>query len=167
MAELENIISAVCMVLEEQNTADAIHIFPAGMKKHHSKPIVTVGLKAGEGLPSGFAEYLGMRYDREEGEYHEIYGKRLDVTLGINVYSPKSEEYGAPECLNIVSGIIAAVPAFPTGIKVRKISCGETKYDVSVDMFLCTAELECTCFLYANGKDDGEFLDFRVRGVLV
>ena len=165
MAELENIISAVCSTLQEQETA--IHVFPAGAKKHHSEPVVTVGLKAGEGVPSGFSEYIGERYDTVNDAYYEVYGKRLELTLGINVFSPKSEEYGSGECLDIVSRIIAAVPLLPSGIKVRKISCGETKFDTSVNMFLCTAELECTCFLYAERTGEDEFLDFTLRGVLV
>lgn len=167
MAEIDSIISAVCSVLSEKTGNTSVKIFPAGAKKRYEDPVITVGLKAGSGVSAGFAEYLGERYDERTSSYFETYGKRLELTLGIDVYSPNNSNFGADKCLEIVSVIMGAVPEFQSGIRVKKITCGETGFDMSTGMFLCPVEMECTCVFYAEKLDDEELTAFRLRGEMV
>lgn len=166
MAELDSILSAVCDTLESKKISAAISRYPYGGKKQHEAPVVTVGLKSGSTAPSGFAEYMGQRYDRVTDTYNEIYGKRLDMSFAIDIYSPKSQAYGAGRCLEIFGEIAEACSSLPSGIRVKEILCGETKYDTAVNMFCCQAELKFTAFLYAEQTGDAEFLDFVLKGVL-
>ena len=166
MAELDTVITAICDTLEKEKISAAIARYPYGGKERHEAPIVTVGLKSGSAAPSGFAEYMGQRYDSTTDTYNEIYGKRLDMALAIAIYSPKSQEYGAGACLQIFGEIAEACTSLPDGIRVKEIVCGETKFNTDVCMFCCEAELRLTAFLYAEQKEDTEFLDFVLRGVL-
>ena len=164
MTEIESVVSAVCAALSEKTGNTSIKVYPAGAKKRYETPVITVGLKAGSGVSAGFAEYLGERYDEETASRFETYGKRLDLTLGIGVYSPNNAQYGAEKCLEAVSIIMGSASAFQPGIRVKRMTCGETGFDVSTGMFLCPVELECTCVFYADRTGDEEITSFRLKG---
>ncbi|MBE6948502.1 MAG: hypothetical protein E7456_01525 [Ruminococcaceae bacterium] len=167
MAELETIISAVCRGLSEGGVSAVISQNPFGGKKRHTSPIVTVGLKSGNAVSCGFAEYLGMRYDAENDTYNELYGKKLDIALGLTLWSPKSESFGHEKCLMLFSQVADALHSLPESLKVRELSCGETEYDTAAEMFRCDAELKLSAFLVAESSDESQFLDFKLKGVLI
>lgn len=164
MTEIESVISCVCSALENTQAAEVLTAFPQGGKKRYTTPVIAVGLRCGESASAGFAEYLGERHDVNSGAYCEIYGKRLELTLGVDIYSPK--ESGAGACLQTAAKVMAALPDLPNGVRVKKFSCGETVFDPAAGMFLLRAEMPCTCFMYADKTGDEELLDFTLRGVL-
>jgi len=166
MAELETIVAAVRGAIEAAGLKTTA-AFPAGGKKRCAVPVAAVGVRAGEGVPSGFAEYMGERFDEASGACFEVYGKRLELTICADVYSPKEDGYGAAGCLAAVGLVLAALPNLPSGVKIRKFTCGETQFDAKTELFLCRTELLCTCFLYADRTGDSELLDFTLKGVLV
>lgn len=163
MSEIESIISAVCRALTEETGETAVKIFPAGAKKRFEAPVITVGLRGGSGVPAGFAEYLGQRYDEDTARHIETYGKRMEITLGVDIYSPNKVGFGAGKCIDIAGMIMGAVQKFDF-IRIRKVSCGETGFDASAGMFRCPMEMECVCVFYADKVDDGELSAFRLRG---
>lgn len=140
--------------------------YPNGMKKRQEKPVVAVHMKSGSGIPPGFYEYMGIRYDPDLDDYTELYGKKLELTLGLYIYSPKTPQFGAEACMAVFRRILERLSAIPDCLRVKEIQCGETGFDEKTDMFLCPAELKCTAFLYAEKRDDGEILDFILRGVI-
>lgn len=166
MAELESVISIVCQGLSDGGVSAVISQNPFGGKKRHTRPIVTVGLKAGSTVSCGFAEYLGMKYDPKSDTYNELYGKKLDVALGLSFWSPKTESYGHEKCLLLFSQVADALKSLPESLKVRELSCGETNYDTTAEMFRCDAELKLSAYLTAESTDDSQFLDFKLKGVL-
>lgn len=166
MAELDKIMELVRDTLADDNTDAFVCGYPAGMKKRREKPVVAVYMKGGSGIPPGFYEYMGMRYNPDLDDYTELYGKKLDLTLGLYIYSPKIPEFGADACMAVLRRILERLSAIPGCLKVKEIQCGETMYDDKTDMFLCPAELKCTAFMYAEKQDDGEILDFILRGVI-
>ena len=103
VAELDTIISAVCNTLITGGISAAISQSPIRAKMRHSSPVVTVGLKGGENISCGFAEYMGMRFDEDTSQFIETYGKRMEMSLALHIYSPKAQEYGAEGCLAVFS----------------------------------------------------------------
>lgn len=140
--------------------------FPDGGKKRYSRPVVAVGVKAGTGFSAGFKEYLGEKFRDDLGAWVELYGFRLDLTFGLSIYSPKGEPHGAAGCQLMLDRLSEAAGKLPDGLKVRSLSFGEVSFDQVTGMFLCQAQLECAAFLYVEMDEDGEFLDFMLKGVL-
>ena len=164
MTEIEAILSGVRSALETAEVADVMTAFPAGEKKRFTEPVVALGVRAGESVSAGFSEYMGERYDEDDDAYYEIYGKKLELTLGVDIYAPK--ESGAGACLDVLAKIIAALPALPSGIRIKRFSCGETGFDAGTGMLLLKADMPCLCFMYADNTGDSELLDFTLKGVL-
>lgn len=167
MAELDSVIAIVCQCLADGGASAVISQNPFGGKKKHVKPIITVGLKAGSAVSCGFAEYLGLRYDSVTDIYNELYGKKIDLSLCLAMWSPKNSENGHEKCLMLFSQVVDALKCLPEALKVRELSCGETVYDPTADMFRCDAELKLSAFLTAECSDDSQFLDFKLKGVLI
>ncbi len=167
MAELDTIITAVCQSLSDGGVSAVISQNPFGGKKRHNNPIITVGLKAGTAVSCGFAEYLGMKYDEGLDTYSELYGKKMDLSLGLSFWSPKAEKHGHEKCLMLFSQVADALKSLPVSLKVKELSCGETLFDVTAEMFRCDAELKLSAFLTAESTDDPQFLDFKLKGVLI
>lgn len=168
MAELDSIINAVCEAFEKSGLSAAILKYPSSLRKHYDVPVAAFGIKNGTGVSSGFAEYMGLRYDGEKDVYFELYGKRMELTLGISIYSPKNAKFGSGKCFEIFEEMTAAITKLPSGIRVKEMTCGETKYSTEEEMFKLETTISCTAFLYAEREDSStEFLDFRVKGVQV
>lgn len=103
---------------------------------------------------------MGERYNRESGRWEELYGKKAQARLGLDLYAPTArrgtEGRGHPER--------GAAPGRPEGLRVAEFSCGETEYDREADLYRCAAEVLCEAYLYAVADEGGAFLDFEVRG---
>ena len=161
MTELETIIGCVCDSLVNGGVSAVIVQNPPGNKKRHTRPIVTVGLKAGA-LSVGSTEYLGEdRFSRRE-----IYGRRMELTLGLGLWVPKDSENSHETCLELFSQIVGALGELPESVRVKELVCGETVFDTSADMFRCDGELKISAYLIAEKEDDGVFLDFKLKGVI-
>lgn len=167
MAELDSVIAAVCQGLRNGGVSAVISQNPFGGKKRHTNPIVTVGLKTGTAVSCGFAEYLGMCYNAEKDTYNELYGKKMDISMGLSLWSPKTEEHGHEKCLALFSQVVEALKTLPSSLKVKELSCGETSFDTTAEMFRCDAELKLSAFFTAESTDDSQFLDFKLKGVLM
>ena len=165
MTELENIVAAVTEYLN--SAADtAVCAYPVHKMPGYNVPVTAVGIADGEAVQSGFGEYLGIYSDPENGE-RELYGKRMDITLSLYVYSPKTEEYGVSGCHKTFGEIVKAMEKAPFPINVRELACGETGYDSDTGMFLCRCSMKCSCWLTAEMLDDGIFTDFKLQGVMI
>ena len=165
MAALNTITAAVRDSFTSSGIEAAICEYPAGEKMRYDKPVLSIGVKSGSGVSSGFSEYMGERYDIESDTYSELYGKRLEIVLGVHIYSPRVP-HGAAGCISVFSEIAAATGNFPLSLRVREISCGETEFDTVTGMFHCLVELKCLAYMYAVKTDDTELLDFKLKGVL-
>ena len=164
MSELESIISAVCSWLEGLKIRAAAAYIP-GASKRHAAPIVTVGLQTGAAMSCGQVDYLGIKTD-ETGASRELYAKRVELTLGLDIWAPRTENGGAQACADLFGTMAAQIPTLPSGIRVREITCGETRFDETAGMYLCPASMTTAVYLYAEADEYGIFTDFYVKGVL-
>ncbi len=146
-----------------ENGVEALCAYPDAPRLGRSGAVAVVSLRACQGGPGGFQDYLGERYDQDSGTWQELYGKRFTVTFGLDLYAPQK------------AGTAAIQAAFdrlaqalrregPPGLKLLELSCGETEFDREAGLFKRRAEACCQGYLYAVAEEGGAFLDFIVRG---
>lgn len=128
----------------------------------HTQPVVAVALKRVNGGPVGFRDYLGERYNENTDTWEELYGRRLELTFGLDIYAASD----ITECQATVDRLAQAFAGGgPSGLKVGALTCGEPTYDNKSELFRCPAELECAAWMYAVADDGGQWLtDFEVKG---
>lgn len=142
---------------------EALTAWPRGARKRLNGVVAAVSLRSCEGGPAGFQDYLGERYNADAGRWEELYGKRVRLVLGLDLYAPR----GVGE-----AGIRVAFDALaqrlrsggPEGLRVVELSCGETVYDQGTELFHAAVETVCEAYLYAVADEGGAFLDFEIRG---
>ena len=140
--------------------------YPEGARGRYASPAVAVGLGAGCCVSAGGPEYLGMSFDERIGGSVEVYGKRMELTLALWIFSPRCAPFGAAGCAAVFGELAAALPCLPSGIRVKELRCGETVFDESAGMFRLDAELGISAFFSAEASDDSEVLDFNLRGTV-
>lgn len=161
---LDAVLDAVVTALCGAGLA-ALRQFPDSELDRDSGPVVCVGLKSNKLVSSGAGDYMGEKTDG--GTVSEVYGFRMEPVIALDVYSPDDGENGAEGCVGTAEAVSAALPEFPSGLKVRELVCGETAFDGATEMFHMPVALSCAAFLTRemNGET-GEFSDFVLKGVL-
>ena len=163
--EYDSIIAAVTGHLGNY-TDVTVSAYPFGKMKDNTKPVVAVTIEEAESTSAGAGDYLGIFSDTETGD-RELYGRYLEVTLGLYIYSPDSKEYGAEGCQRVFGQIVSAFSESRLPVKVRTLQCGKTEYDNVVRMYKCKALSKCRCFMTAEIREDGEFTDYILKGVMI
>ena len=73
-----------------QQGVDAVCAYPEERRRQRSGPVAAVSLRACQGGPGGFRDYLGERYDESTGQWQELYGRRVTLTFGLDLYGAVS-----------------------------------------------------------------------------
>ena len=138
----------------------AVAAWPGQGRRRLSGPVAAVSIRACEGGPSGFRDYLGERYDRDSGQWQELYGRKVQVTFGLDLYGESAGE--------LQTAYDRMAEAFqwegPAGLALRELSCGETEFDRAAGLYRRAVTAVCQGYLYAVADEGGTFLDFVVRG---
>ena len=166
MTEIEYVIEQVKTALSDISGVDVIDAYPNAGMRTHTVPVICVGLKQGEEVSMGFAEYLGIFHDPESGLTVEAFGKRMTITVSTDIYSPKDDTNGGKKCLEVFAEIAHAAGNFPKSMKAEQILCGQTEYDKNTGMFRCPTQIKLNICLYAQRADEDEILDFKLKGVM-
>lgn len=122
--------------------------------------VAAVSLRALECAPPGFQDYLGERYNEETGQWEELYGRKAQLTFGVDIYGSTAETVRAG--VNTLS--LALSRDGPAGLRPVELHVGETAYQESARRYLCPAQVRFTAWLAAVAGEDGSFLDFEIRG---
>lgn len=122
--------------------------------------VAAVSLRGLESGPPGFQDYLGERYDAESGRWEELYGKRVELTFGLDLYAATAEKIQAG--LDVLS--LALGQGGPGGMKPAGFSAGETVYQEKSGRYFCPVQAKFYAWATAVSREDGAFLDFEVRG---
>ena len=161
-AGLEAIRERMAEYLKGQGVA-AVPAWPGAARERQDGPVTAVSLRRCQTGPAGFQDYLGERYDAGSGQWQELYGKRLQVTFGLDLYAPESAgAAGMQAAFDALAGALSG--GGPPGLRVKEFSRGETGFDQALGLFHCQAEAVCTAYLYAVAEEGGAFLDFVVKG---
>ena len=144
---------------------DAVCAWPEQDRVRRDGPVAAVSLRALEGGPGGFQDYLGERYNQDTGQWEELYGKRARLTFALDLYAPAGAENGAAAVQRAADALAEALRReAPPGLRVLELSCGETGFDREAGLYRCAAQAVCEAYLYAVADESGAFLDFEVRG---
>lgn len=148
--------------LREQEV-NAVTAWPVAPRKSLAQPVAAVSLRGVQAQPAGFQHYLGLRYDQEADRWEELYGRKARLTFGLDLYvRPESGEGALQEALEALTSACAG--GGPEGLSITEFSCGETAYDPDSRLLKRQAQAVCAVYLYAVLREDGEFLDFEIRG---
>ncbi len=159
---LDDIRGAIASHLREAGL-EAVTAWEGGVRLEGDCPVVAVSLRkcaVGEG---GFANYLGEQWNGDTGLWEAVYGRRVSLTLGLDLYASVAVGAGAVE--TAFGHLVTALTETPMeGMNVEAISCGEIGYDEGERLLKQTAEAECALYLYAVSAEGDSFLDFKVKG---
>lgn len=164
MAGLDDIRERMTAYLNEQGIA-AVSAWPERERRKTEGAVAAVSLRKCESTGHGFGDYLGERYDRERDKWEELYGKKVILTFGLDLYAGTGETGGEAQVRTAFDKLAQALQTgCPAGLRVKELSCGETGYDKAAGRYRCPAEAVCEAYLYAIADEGGVFLDFEVKG---
>ena len=137
--------------------------WPAQDRLRQEGAVAAVTLRSCQAGPSGFQSYLGERYNQETGQWEELYGRKVQLTFGLDLYAPAQlGEAALQSALDALAQ--ACAESGPEGLTLQEFSSGETIYDQDSRLLRKPAQAVCTAYLYAVAQPGGTFLDFEIRG---
>ena len=143
----------------------AITAWPDAPRAEGEEPVVVVSLRGCRVGPAGFQNYLGERFDEASGRWEERYGKRAELTFGLDIYAPEQGGgEGVQKAFDALAG--ALLLGGPDGMDLREFSCGATVWDAQRRRLRRPVEAVCAAWLCAAADAGGGFVDFELRGVL-
>ena len=125
-------------------------------------PKAVVSVRKCQVGPAGFQDYLGERFDRDSGQWTELYGRKAELTLGLDLYAPEETEGAAME----TALARALVRGGPEGVSIREFSCGETEHDSKARLLRRSVRAVCVVCLTGEEEPAAAFSEIEVRGGL-
>ena len=142
---------------------EAVTAWPETARSRIEGVVAAVSLRSCEGGPAGFQDYLGERYNAEAGRWEELYGKKVRLVLGLDLYAPRGVgEAGIRTAFDSLAERLRSEG--PEGLRLLELSGGETTYDQGLGLYHEVVEVVCEAYLYAVADEGGAFLDFEIRG---
>lgn len=161
---LDSVRERMAEYLREQGVP-AVAAWPGQERLARGEPVAVVSLRECEAGPAGFQDYLGERLDERTGLWEELYGRRVTLTLGLDLYAPPETE--GERLQRAFDALAQALTrGGPDGLHVQSFSCGETAYDRDSRLLKRPAQAVCGAHLYAVARPGEAFLDFELRGEL-
>ena len=127
---LESVREEMAALLRARGV-DALCAWPDGERVRRSGAVAAVSLRRCEGGPAGFRDYLGERYNPESGRWEELYGRKVRLVFGLDLYAPGAAQ--AQTALDRLAG--ALHQGGPGGLQVMELSAGEAEYDGTLRLF--------------------------------
>lgn len=125
-------------------------------------PAAVVSLRRWESGPAGFRDYLGERWNGGTNRWEELYGRRVRLVFGLDLYAPRGGAEGLEKAFDALAERLR--DRGPEGLRVLELSAGETAYREELERFYRPVEAVCEACLYAVAGEDGIFSDFEIRG---
>lgn len=162
MSACEQIAGRVTAWLRERGV-EARNGWSGAERPGMSAPTVVVSVRSCEAVQGGFAHYLGERYNEETARWEELYGRRLELELGLDLYAPEQSDQGQVQ--ELLEKLTAALTLEqPEGLRLEKLVCGELVWDQKQRRLRQEVTAKCTAWLRAAAPEETVFLDFELRG---
>ena len=165
MTAVGQVKRAVAAAIEAAGYA-AIESYSEEQLKRYETAVAAVGTKETVIEESGAAEYLGEKVDGEGRCYLKGYGRKMLLTLLIEVYAPRT--LGAAGCEEAAEMVTQALmTALPEGLKLRSLQWGKTGWDKTTGMFRLDASAKYAAYFVAEvAEDETVFTDFVLKGTV-
>ncbi len=138
-----------------------------GAAKRYSGAVAAVDVAEAVGKPGAFDSYLGQVYDPVSGAVAERYGRRLDVTLSVEVRAPTAAEC-EEGCEKAADALLSG--GLPAGLRLGEQSWEAVAWDKTNQLFIRTGRAAGRAFFTATAPDadegSGLLLDFILKGAL-
>lgn len=163
---LDDVLDAVVTVLKAENL-NAFREFPERRADLKTGVSVSVGIDSCKYLSLGMGEYLGTRTGVGGKADAELFGRRLELELRFEIFSPFGTTFGASGCVQYTDSLRACFGKLPSGIRVLDMNCGEVSADEKLSAYRCVCSLRALAFMVAESDGaETEFLDFVLKGTV-
>ncbi|MBP8640804.1 MAG: hypothetical protein KBI01_07905 [Oscillospiraceae bacterium] len=163
---LDDIIDAVIATLKSEGL-NAFREFPERRSDLKTGVSMSVGINSCRYLSSGMGEYLGTRAGVGGVGDTELFGKRLELELRFEIFSPFGAAFGALDCVQSVDRLRSCFEKLPSGLKVLDMKSGELSADEKLCAYRCICTLSALAFMVAESDgNESEFLDFVLKGTV-
>ena len=144
----------------------AIESYSEEQLKRYATAVAAVGTKETVIEESGAIEYLGEKTDEKTQQPVSVYGRRMRLTLLLEVYAPR--ELGAAGCETAAETVTQALmTALPEGLKLGSLQWGKTGWDKTAGMFRLEANAKYAAYFVAEAaEDETVFTDFVLKGTV-
>lgn len=161
---LEGLRQAVVAQLS-QGGLDAVAAMEPEGRRRWAGPVAAVGLDSVTCAPGGFQDYLGSWENEDTGLVEERYARRLELTLRLDLYTPRDGGEGAcQQALALAGEILLAGGA--GGLDVLELSAQATEFLSQDGRYRLPVRCRCAGWLVARRDSAGVFTDFEVKGRL-
>ncbi len=144
----------------------AVESYNVEQLKCYQTAVTAVGAKETAIDESGAIEYLGEKTDEKTQQPVSVYGRRMRLTLLLEVYAPR--ELGAAGCETAAETVTQALmTALPEGLKLKTIQWGKAGWDKTAGMFRLEANAKYAAYFVAEAaEDETVFTDFVLKGTV-
>lgn len=163
---LDSVLTAVCRTLEEKGIR-AFRAYPESAAELEGGAVIAVGAEMCKCESAGLGDYIGLREGRGGETDAELYGRRLELCISLEVFSPFDGD-GTAGCFEQAARIEELLSALPSGLSCQRLETGEVTADGELFCFRCRNLMYCTAFMVAESVGgDEEFLDFKLKGTVL
>ena len=160
MSFLNGLIDEVLTVLKNDSVLSGVAFvgaYPVLNKPNPlKKSVLAVGISKIKAEDGALGAYLG------ESSQGSLYGKRIEVTLGLRLYTPPAE--GGSKCTALFSDILDCL-LFSKEFSAGAAECSPVSYNSAVSAF--SAQGTLTLRLYAAAREtEGGIREITVRHAL-
>ena len=126
--------------------------------------MAAVSLRRVACVPGGFQDYLGINTDPGTGKERELYGRRMELTLALDIYAPPDGGEGA--CQDTLTELVEAlVCQGAAGLNALEIQANQVEFLEKTGLYRQGVSCRCMAWLaVAQSADGTQFVDFEVRG---
>lgn len=165
MTAIQQVKAAVAGAIEAAGVT-AITAYSAEELKKYACAVAAVGAREVSVTRSGTSEYLGQRYDEARAALLEVYGRRLELSLSLDIYAPRPA--GALGCETAAETVTQTMmAALPCGLRVQGIAWEQVQWDKTYGMFRLSGQADYDAYFTAEtAEETAEFTDFILRGVV-
>lgn len=132
-------------------------------RKRWDGPVAAVSLDRVVCAAGGFKDFLGLRDNPDTGGQDELYGKEVEITLGLDLYAPRNG--GESACRQAADLLAEALTCRGVGgLPVEELRTDSVEFLERDGLYHLPVKCICRGWLVAAVDSSGAFADFEVKG---
>ena len=132
-------------------------------RKRWDGPVAAVSLNRVVCAAGGFRDYLGLRDNTDTGGQDELYGRAVELTLGLDLYAPRDGgESACQQALGVMAEALTCRGA--GGLSVQELYTEPVEFLERDGLSHLPVRCLCKGWLVAAVDSSGAFVDFEVKG---